>query len=203
MFSREGWFPLLLLLCLGAVVWHFVGWSWSIPFGLLALLVLFMFRDPERDIPSNPLAVVSPADGRISAIEHLADPYLDRTAIRVQIDMFRTGVYATRSPVEGKMLEPRIADGKAATLPANTPHGVWIKTDEGDDLVMAVNRGPLGNAPKCSVRFGERVGQGQRCGYLHLGGRVQLYLPENSRVLVNIADQVNAGKDVIANLVHK
>ncbi len=192
---------MIVVLAVGGACWHYFGIVWTIPFWLLSLLVLFMFRDPEREIPSSPLAVVSPVDGRISAIEHLYDPYLDRQSLRIQIDMFRTGVYTTRSPVEGKVLEPGAA--LMAKLPPKSPHGVWIKTDEGDDLVVVMHRGPLGNAPTCAVRFGERVGQGQRCGYLHLGGRIQLYLPENSRVIVNINDQVQAGKNVVAYLVHK
>lgn len=201
MLSREGRLPLMLVLAAGGVVWHYFGLYWAIPALPLAVLILFVFRDPDRDIPSSPLAVVSPADGRISAIELLHDPYLDRQALRVQIDMFRTGVYATRSPAEGKVLEPSAA--MRARLPPKTPSGVWIKTDEDDDLVVVMHRGPLGNKPRCSVRFGERVGQGQRCGYLHFGGRMQLYLPENSRVVVNINDQVQAGRSIVAHLVHK
>ena len=114
--------------------------------------------------------------------------------------MFRTGVYATRSPVEGKILESRPSRNPST---ANVPNGVWIKTDENDDLVVAMSRGPLGNAPQCFFRFGERVGQGQRCGYLHFGGRIHVYLPANCRVVVNINDQLQAGRDVIAHLVHK
>jgi phosphatidylserine decarboxylase len=53
------------------------------------------------------------------------------------------------------------------------------------------------------VRYGERVGQGQRCGYLHLGGLIELYLPHNARVLARINDRVRAGQDVVAQLVHK
>ena len=200
-FSREGWPFLLVVIALGAIAWHYLGLAWTLPFWLLGLLILFMFRDPHREIPASPLAVVSPVDGRISAIEQLHDPYLDRQALQVRIDMFRSGVYTARSPVEGKMLEPGAE--RQSRLPPEAPHGVWIRTDESDDLVVVMHRGPLGNAPKCTVRYGERVGQGQRCGYLHLGGRIELYLPHNARVLVNINDRVWAGQDVVAQLVHK
>jgi phosphatidylserine decarboxylase len=200
-FSREGWPFLLPVIVAGGAAWYFLGLWWTAPFWLLGLLILFMFRDPRREIPASPLAVVSPVDGRISAIEKLHDPYLDRQALRVQLDMFRSGVYTARSPVEGKILEPGANNQRR--LPPEAPHGVWIRTDENDDLVVVMNRGPLGNPPKCDVRYGERVGQGQRCGYLHLGGRIQLYLPENARVVVNINDQVRGGEDVVAHLVHK
>jgi phosphatidylserine decarboxylase len=197
-FSRVGWLPLLVTAGLGVAVGQSQGWGWSMPFWLACGVILYIFRDPDREIPSSPLAVVSPADGQIVAIERVQDPYLDREAIRMDIKMSHAGVYSTRSPVEGKILEPRNSgDG------VQQPHGVWLKTDEDDDLVVAMHRGPLHNVPRCYVRIGERVGQGQRCGYIQMGGRVEIYLPPNSRVLVADGSQVKAGSDVIATLVHK
>jgi phosphatidylserine decarboxylase len=114
------------------------------------------------------------------------------------IDMKHTGVYSTRSPIEGKVLEPRnSADGR------KRPHGVWLQTDEADDLVLVMHRGPLRNLPYCYVQVGERVGQGQRCGSVPMGGRVEVYLPSNSRTLVEPGSQIRAGSDVIATLIHK
>jgi phosphatidylserine decarboxylase len=78
-----------------------------------------------------------------------------------------------------------------------------LQTDEGDDLVMVMHRGALRNLPQCYVQVGERVGQGQRCGYVSMGGRVEVYLPCNSRPLAKPGSQVRAGADVIATLVHK
>ena len=66
-----------------------------------------------------------------AAIEMVDDPYLDRRALRVQIDMYRSGTFGTRSPVEGKVLEPR---GNGNGLPEGAPQGVWLKTDEDDDV---------------------------------------------------------------------
>jgi phosphatidylserine decarboxylase len=199
-FSREGRIPLFLSILAGVVLWNAFGFLWSLPAWLLAIVALYVFRDPDREIPSSPLAVVSPADGCVSRVDLVDDPYLDRRAFCVQLDMNRFGAFATRSPVEGKVLEPR---GNGGARVEGMPQGVWLKTDEDDDLVVAMGRGPLHNAPRCSVRFGERVGQGQRCGYIHFGGRIQLYLPENSRLVVNVGDQVKGGADVIAHLVHK
>ena len=197
-FSRAGWLPLLVSVALAFLVTHFLGWGWSVPLWLLTLLIVYLYRDPEREIPSSPLAVVSPADGVVRSVETVHDPYLDRDAILISIDMSRGGVYSTRSPVEGKILEPRNAgDG------GDRPHGVWLKTDENDDMVVVMHRGPLGNLPQCFVRIGERVGQGQRCGYIQMGGQVDVYVPANSRVQVEPGSRVHAGSDVIATLVHK
>ncbi|MCO6411892.1 MAG: phosphatidylserine decarboxylase [Thiogranum sp.] len=197
-FSRAGWLPLFICAGIGVLVATTVHWAWSIPFWLACLFIVYVFRDPYREIPSNPLAVVSPADGVVTAVGEAHDPYLDRDAVRLTVEMGHLGVFSTRSPVEGKILEPRnSSDGD------NQPHGVWLKTDENDDLVVVMHRGPLHNLPRCFVRIGERVGQGQRCGYIQMGGRVEVYLPPNSRTQVEPGSHVRAGSDVIATLVHK
>jgi phosphatidylserine decarboxylase len=197
MIAREGMAPLLAAIMAGVLVLHFNGLIQSLAFWVLALLVLVLFRDPERDIPSQPLAVVSPADGRVTSISTVHDPYLLRQSVRVMIQMPPYGVFTTRSPIEGKVLEP-----PNFPVDNNVPHGVWFQSAEGDDIVMVMSRGPLKNAPRCYVRFGERIGQGKRCGFVHLGGRVEIYLPENSRLVVAEGDMVHSGSDIIAKLVH-
>lgn len=197
MIAREGMAPLMVVVLAGVLVLHFIGWPQSLLFWALALLVLVLFRDPDRDIPSQPLAIVSPADGKITSISTVHDPYLLRESIRVTIKMPRYGVFTTRSPIEGKVLEP-------PNFPEdnNIPHGVWLQSDEGDDVVMVMTRGPLNNEPRCYIRIGDRIGQGKRCGFVHLGGRVEIYLPESSRLVVTEGDSVKSGSDIIAKLVH-
>ena len=198
-FSRAGWPPFLLVSAIGLLVMNVAGWAWSLPLWLACLSIIYMYRDPYRDIPASPLAVVSPADGVITSTENVRDPYLDRDATRVLINMSHAGAYATRSPVEGKVMEPPPRGGDGV----DRPRGVWLKTDESDDLVVVMHRGPLNNMPRCYVGFGERVGQGQRCGCIPMGGQVEVYLPCNSRLQVEVGSRVRAGSDVIALLVHK
>lgn len=197
MISREGVAPLVAAMLAGVLVLHFIGFLQSLVFWVLVLLVLVLFRDPERDIPSQPLAIVSPADGKVTSISTVYDPYLLRQSVRISIQMPPYGVFTTRSPIEGKVLEP-------PNFPEdnNIPHGVWLQSDEGDDVVMVMTRGPLKNDPRCYIRFGERVGQGKRCGFVHLGGRVEVYLPEGSRPVIAEGDTVHSGSDIIAKLVH-
>ncbi|VAW79296.1 hypothetical protein MNBD_GAMMA15-1225 [hydrothermal vent metagenome] len=197
-FSRAGWMPFLVSVVVGVLVMKVAGWAWSLPFWLLCLIIVFLYRDPDRIIPPSPLAVVSPADGVVLDTETVHDFYLDRDAKRIRINMSLVGVYSTRSPVEGKVLEP--PHGGNGT---DRPHGVWLKTDEDDDLVIVMHRGPFKNLPHCYVGFGERVGQGQRCGYIPMGGQVEVYLPCSSRLQVQAGSHVKAGSDVIALLVHK
>ena len=197
MLARHGVAPLLSVIVVAVPVMHFIGLPYSLPFWALALVLILVYRDPARDVPSSPLSVLSPADGRVVTVTHTADPYLSRASLKISISMSPTGVFTTRSPVEGKVLE----------LPASQerrtePHGVWLQTDEGDDIVLVMNRGRMNNRPHCYVGIGERVGQGRRCGFVHWGGRVDVYLPDYSRPEVGENARVLAGTDVIASLVH-
>jgi len=193
--AREGLAPVLASVLAATLVTQFAGYYASLGFWVFSLLLALIFRDPDRDIPAVPLAIVCPVDGRILSISVTHDPYLDRPAIRVVIQMNPYGVFSARSPVDGKVLDP-------PNIPPGAPHGVWLRTNEGDDIVLVMNRGRLHNAPRCYVRIGDRVGQGQRCGFIHLGGQVDLYLPESSRTLVTAGDWVQGGSDVIAKLIH-
>lgn len=198
MISREGLVPVVASGLAGVLVVHYVGFAASLVVWLIFLVLVLFFRDPERDIPAAPLAVVSPADGRVASVGPQHDPYLERQSVLVTLEMNPYGIFTTRSPVEGKVLEPpNMPDGDAA------PHGIWIQTDEADDIVMVMNRGRVHNSPRCYVGFGERVGQGQRCGFIHLGARIDLYLPETSRTEVAPGNHVSGGSDVIARLVHE
>lgn len=195
--AREGWLSIFVFGAAAIAVMLQFGWLLSLPLWAVVCVLLYLFRDPSRQVPSTPMAIVSPADGRVTAVETVTDPYLERDAQRVSIRMTPLGVFSTRSPAEGKMLEPR------HDADPNQPHGVWLQTDEGDDLVIVMNRGPLRNPPRCYVRFGERVGQGQRCGFIALGSDIELYLPTNCRIKVQAGDRVRAGSDVIGLLLRK
>lgn len=197
--ARQGWVPIAIATVGGILSWHFLDWLWALPWLGVVLLVAYLFRDPYRAIPSTPLGVVSPADGLVEAVESLHDPYLDREAVRIILSMRGGDVYTTRSPVEGKIMDMLQAPTEAGA----SSHGVWIKTDENDDIVIVMSRGRLHNAPRCFVQCGDRVGQGQRCGFINFGSRVEIYLPVNSRVDVNVGDHIQGGTDLLGVLIHK
>jgi phosphatidylserine decarboxylase len=178
--AKEGLAPVFASVVIAALVMQFAGIYPSLAFWAFSLLLVLIFRDP---------------DGRVTSVCLTHDPYLNRRAIRVAIQMNPYGVFATRSPVDGKVLDP-------PNEPPGVPHGVWLRTNEGDDIVLVMYRGRLYSTPRCYVRIGERVGQGQRCGFIHLGGVVELYLPETSRTLATAGDWVRGGSDVIAKLIH-
>lgn len=196
--AREGW-PLILLLAAGGVSAYAYGPLWSVlPFAVLTAFLLPFFHDGERDTPAEPLAVVAPADGRVVDRRECRDPFLDRDAVCLSIRVAPFGQYFLRAPVEGTVLEltSDAASGFGGTAS-------WIRTDEGDDVVVAISRGAMFGARPCLAGYGERVGQGRRCGVRRLAHRMDIYLPVNTRTEVDAAQKVAAGCCTLATLVHK
>lgn len=194
----EGWLVLGVLAGLLVIVNAWFGVIAGLPLAVLIVAGAAYFRDAPRDVPAEPLAVIAPVDGRIRHRRECYDPYLDREAVKLSIDLDWFGAYLLRSPVEGTVIE---LPGDVVAAQGGTAS--WIRTDEGDELIVAVRDGALFGERPCRNNYGERVGQGRCCGTRRLTRRVDLFLPMNSRVEVELGDHVAAGKGVLAKLVHK
>lgn len=198
--ASEG-IPFLLVSAAAIIAcWQLVGAIYClIP---LAAFVYFylLFRDPRRAVPAVPLGVVSPVDGFVVAVGMTgSDAGRGETQkIILQIDSW--GTYTARCPVEGKILDlnGQRPDGQFATKAS----GLWVRTDEGDDVVLHFSGHRLGLAPLAFFRFGDRVGQGQRCAYLRLVRLAEVEIPLAARILVKMGQRVSAGSDVLAKLPH-
>lgn len=209
--AREGRPVILLLLLLALLVFKLVGPAWSVPLWFAALLVAFLYRDPQRRVPPLPLAVVSPVDGRVLFVKKIVDPYLQRQAIHVRLQINRFGVFGLRSPIEGKMLQQwlfKAGMGRNVLHLEQQPkkgmhYALWIQTDEQDDVVMILDLPYRWQKLQFYLHVGERIGQGQRCGRTRYGGYVDIFMAENVRMGVGQGDRVTAGVNVIATMIHK
>ncbi|MGB5247147.1 MAG: hypothetical protein WBM54_08160 [Woeseia sp.] len=198
--AREG-LPFILLLAVGAGV---TAWYVSLVYALLMLPVLawllLVFRDPRRQIPAAPLGIVSPVDGEVIEVgvvpSRLAQG--DSNQIRIRIDSF--GAYTARSPTEGKIMDLRC--DLPAGAKARNSRGLWVRTDENQDVLLEFYGYRFGLAPRAFLGFGERIGQGQRCAYLRLAKIAEVQMPLDSRALVTVGQRVAAGTDLIARLPH-
>jgi phosphatidylserine decarboxylase len=201
--AREGWGLLVIVVILAAVI----NWQLGLP-GALAWLgvifLFFLFRDPARTVPAVPLAIVSPVDGCITDIKTVFDGYVEREAVCIGIHMGLTNVYSVHSAVEGKVVKqwlqgPRlIGESKHQILTSGKAFAQWIQTDEADDVVIVMDATSRLSRPRCYVHSGERVGQGQRCGFIPFGIQVDLLLPANVRINVKPGDIVSGGENVLA-----
>lgn len=204
--AREGWTLLFLTACVALLVYVFLGGVIALPFILIGVFFLFLFRDPPRKIPASPLGLVSPVDGTVMAIEEVHDNFLDRQAVRFTIKMHWYGIYSTRSPMEGKVMDQWSSDSAkeaaATTVNLQGKSAQWIQSDEDDDIIVCMLNDKITRRPGCMVHSGERIGQGQRCGFIHFGAVIELFIPINSRIDVEKSTKVLAGSDILATLVH-
>ncbi len=204
--AREGWPFIAAAVIVTLSVHAFAGWLWALPLWLITFFILQFFRDPPRDVPMTRNAVLSPADGRIVAVEKIRDPYLNRDAIKVSVFMNVFNVHSNRSPVDGKIQDKWYFPGKFinADLPKasleNERNALWIKADSGADVTCVQIAGLIAKRIVCHANPGEHLARGQRFGFIRFGSRVDVYLPLETKINVNIGDKVHATSTILAEL---
>lgn len=189
---------LVTLVTIG-LIWQFGSVSYALLPLMLFIYLALVFRDPLRKVPAAPLGVISPVDGVVTAVAVADKGVLNGAAHKIIIRVNSLGTYTARCPVEGKIMD---FNGRDNTGQTRAAHGLWVRTDEGDDVTLQFHGHRLGLAPLAFLGYGERVGQGQRCAYLRLTRFAEVQLPINSRVLVKVGERVSAGSDVLAKLPH-
>jgi len=204
--AREGWPYTAAALVVAALVHWFAGFWWALPFWLVALFVLQFFRDPPRPIPQDPKAVLSPADGRIVAVERAQDPYLNRDALKMSVFMNVFNAHSNRSPVDGEIRNTWYQAGKfinammsKASL-ENERAAMWIRTPGGADVTCVQVAGLIARRILCYVHTGQKLARGERFGFIRFGSRVDVYLPPAAVPRASIGDRVYATESVLALL---
>lgn len=198
--AREG-IPFLIAVAVGVwVTFRYIGPVYAALPTIVFVMLYLVFRDPRRRIPAVPLGVVSPVDGRVMSVDLVDKGVVQGEARRVFVRIDSLGTYTARCPVEGAVRDLNtIAGDKVVDYRTNA---LWIRTDEGDDVVLQFKGYRYGLAPRSFVRYGERLGQGQRCAYLRLTRIAEIHLPIESKVVVEPGQRVTAGRDVVAKLPH-
>ena len=203
--AREGWpfLAIAIIVATAVTVWCA---AWSIPFWVIALFVLQFFRDPPREIPQGEDAVLSPADGRIVAVERTQDPYTQRDAIKISVFMNIFNVHSNRSPVDGTIQRIQYFPGKfvnadlAKASLENERNALCIQTANGQDVTCVQVAGLIARRILCYVQQGDVMTRGQRYGFIRFGSRVDVYLPLSATVKVAIGDKVSATSTLLAQL---
>jgi len=206
--AREG-FPFagiglamtLLFLFLGLVPLTIVA-------GAFTLFVLYFFRDPDRKTEVQEKAVLTPADGRVLGAWTLGsgENPLGTRALKVSVFMSLFNVHVNRIPVGGRIAKITYRPGAffSANLDKasekNEQNAIFLETQGGRQIVFVQIAGLIARRIACWVREGEEVKAGQRFGLIRFGSRVDVYLPEGSRVAVRPGDNVKAGKTILGYL---
>lgn len=204
--AREGWPFIGLTFGFAMMVNGAADWTWAWPLWLACLFCVQFFRDPPRPIPGDAKSVLSPADGRIVAIQPMRDPWLQRDSLKVSVFMNVFNVHSNRSPVDGEVKQRWYHQGKffnadldkAST--ENERNALWLQTAGGQDVTCVQVAGLIARRILCYVDAGSMLARGQRYGFIRFGSRVDLYLPPDSRVKVTIGDKVRASATILAEL---
>ncbi len=177
----------------------------AIPLGALAAGFAFFFRDPDRHVPVDAEAVVSPADGHVIVAGNPEPSAPEGCWRQVSIFLSPLDVHINRAPIAGRTLRVEYRPGRF--LPAyntkaaveNDRNEIWIDAD-GEPVVCRQIAGVLARRVVCRLVPGDPVQAGQRLGLMKFGSRFDVFLPERAKLLVSVGERVRAGETVIARL---
>ncbi len=195
--AKDGWYFVVPLLLAAAVLWY-LGWRFST--GVLIFIagfVVFFFRDPDRLIPADSQAVVSPADGKVIRIQPEAD---GSTRLSIFLSVFN--VHVNRAPIEGKIVRQDYRPGKffiASDERASVQNEQLVITIRGErELSFALIAGIVARRIVPWKKPGDAVSKGDRIALIRFGSRVDIILPENCGLLAKKGDRVYSGRSIIA-----
>jgi phosphatidylserine decarboxylase len=205
--AREG-IPFILAAMFSTLIVAVLGW------GILSLLLLAVtllighfFRDPERVSNAGESELVSPADGRVISVKSVPSVrFLDKPAMKISIFMSVFDVHVNRVPVSGAIEGLYYKKGRymaanhAQASEDNEQNWLWIKSVSGLDVVITQVAGLIARRIVCWPKIGDRVVQAERFGMIRFGSRMDVYVPENSEVLVFQGKRVYAGETVLCRL---
>jgi phosphatidylserine decarboxylase len=184
-----------------------LGWLaspvWAVLPILLAAFFLWFFRDPERAIPQEAGAVVSPGDGKVTDVSPVVVRGEKQTRISIFLSVFN--VHVNRSPIAGVVRDVLYQRGKylnamnQASAELNEQNIVTVEGD-GQTVVFKQIAGLLARRIVFNPKVGDRLQRGQRVGLIKFGSRVDVLFDASARVNVKIGDTVEGGASVLAYL---
>jgi phosphatidylserine decarboxylase len=199
---KEGYyFGLPLLLAGGAAFflhWHIAAYLLV----FLALFVFSFFRDPDRVIPSEPGAIVSPGDGRVVVVQD--EDYAGKPGKRVSIFLAVWNVHVNRSPAAGRITKLEYRPGKfvaamRATASAENEQNVFTLSTDAGELVFKQIAGLIARRVVSWKKEGDIVARGERIGLVRFGSRVDLWVPQKAEIVVKVGQNVKGGSSILAN----
>lgn len=205
-FAKEGW-PILIGVAAVTILLSVLGFSFLAALGTIVFIFCAQFfRDPARELPADPRAVVSPVDGRVCKVQKAADPLTGAECTMVSIFMNVFNVHSQKAPLAGTVEEIVYTPGlfvnadldKAST--DNERNAVRVLTPEGKSVTFVQVAGLVARRILCYAKVGQKLERGERYGFIRFGSRVDVYLPPEAEITVSIGDKVTGVMSTIARL---
>lgn len=215
-FHKEGYTSLalvvLLIFLINAIAHYYDAGpviKWVI-YGLSAFLliaILQFFRSPSKNISIDHGVVLCPADGKVVVIEEAQETeYFHEKRLQVSIFMSPINVHVNRNPISGVVSFFKYHPGKflVAWHPKSSTDNerttVVVKNQSGVEVLFRQIAGAMARRIVWYIKQGQEVHQGEEFGFIKFGSRVDLFLPLDAKVEVNIGDRVIGGRTIIATL---
>jgi phosphatidylserine decarboxylase len=203
---KEGLIFIVPFLALAILFFVFGLWIFFAIFLFITSCFCFFFRDPKRNIPKNKNLLVSPADGKIVKIQtvesHASFPS-SVTSVSIFLSLF--DVHISRAPLSGIVKEIERKPGqffpayKDEARLRNESNSIFINGDEINILIKQIV-GVAARRIKCFVKKNERITRGQKIGLMYFGSRVDIFLPPEVQLKINLNQKVKAGETEIAEI---
>ena len=200
---RDGFFYAVPLIAAAVLLGWLTQPAWAIIPCLLAFFFLWFFRDPERAIPQDAGAVVSPGDGKVTDVSTVTVGGEKQMRLSIFLSVFN--VHVNRSPIAGVIRDVRYQSGKylnamnEASAELNEQNVVTVEGD-GQRVVFKQIAGLLARRIVFYPKVGDRMERGQRVGLIKFGSRVDVVLDASARANVKVGDKVKGGATVLAYL---
>ncbi len=201
--------PILAAAAFITLVLALLGLTVPALIGLFAAMFLgFFFRDPDRVVPRDEQAVVSPADGRVLAAEIIADGggFYEGRCLKISIFMSIFNVHVNRIPASGTVRRIEYHPGRffSANLDKasaeNERNAVFMETETGHRLCTVQIAGLVARRIICRILPGDEVLRGRRFGLICFGSRLDVYLPPETGITVQKGQKVQAGTSILGYL---
>jgi phosphatidylserine decarboxylase len=165
------------------------------------------FRIPHRELVLDNNKVIAPADGKIVVIEEVEEKeYFNDKRIQVSIFMSPANVHVNRAPLAGTVTYQKYHPGKylvawhPKSSEKNERNTVVIENEEGIEILIRQIAGKLARKIRWYLNEGDEVPQGAELGFIKFGSRVDLFLPVDTKIEVNLKQKVKGGITVIGTL---
>jgi phosphatidylserine decarboxylase len=202
---RDGYFYAVPLIAAAVLLGWLTRPAWAIIPCLLAFFLLWFFRDPERTIPTDAGAVVSPGDGKVTDVSTVMVGSEKWTRLSIFLSVF--DVHVNRSPIAGVIREVHYQRGQylnamnQASAELNEQNVVTVESEgDGQTVIFKQIAGLLARRIVFYPKVGDRLERGQRVGLIKFGSRVDVLLDASAHVNVKIGDRVKGGASVLAYL---
>ena len=204
-------FVMWALMAFGSVIAAIVSWiavpALLVVWLLFCLFTLYFFRDPNPHVPGGPGLVLSPAHGKVDAIDNVQEPqFMGGECRRISIFLSVFDVHVQNAPVSGKISFFKYSLGQflnalkteSALYNENVLLGFEASDPAGQKIGVRLIAGVIARRIVPFVQQGEEVARGERISLIQFGSRTDVYLPLTANIKAQLGDRVVGGETILA-----